>query len=71
MDNGGIIMNSMSLEEIRKKGYQALENALGIIGMIRFLQQFETGSGNYTKERKKWIQKMSIDEISKQIDKKD
>ena len=71
MDNGSIIMKSMSFEEIRKKRYQALENALGIIGMIRFLQQFETGSGNYTKERKKWIQKMSIDEISKQIDKKD
>lgn len=39
----------MNPVEIRKKGLEALNNALGLIGMIRFLQQFESGSGDYTK----------------------
>lgn len=36
---------------IRKLGLEALAKALGPIGMVRFLQQFDTGEGNYTKER--------------------
>lgn len=59
----------ITLEEIRKKGYKALEEALGIVGMIRFLQQFETGSGDYTKDRKKWLDPLSIDEIVEKLDK--
>jgi len=37
--------------EIRKAGLQALAKALGPIGMVRFLQQYECGIGDYTKER--------------------
>ena len=58
-----------TLNNIRKKGYKALEEALGIVGMIRFLQQFETGSGNYTKDRKKWLDSLSIDDIAGEIEK--
>jgi len=36
---------------IRKRGLEALTKALGPIGMVRFLQQYEGGIGDYTKER--------------------
>ena len=36
---------------IRKGGLEALAKALGPIGMVRFLQQYEGGIGDYTKER--------------------
>jgi len=62
-------MMATTLNNIRKKGYKALEEALGIVGMIRFLQQFETGSGNYTKDRKKWLDSLSIDDIAGEIEK--
>jgi hypothetical protein len=42
---------TMSLEEIRRAGLEALERELGPVGMVRFLQQFQTGSGDYTAER--------------------
>jgi len=58
-----------TLNNIRKKGYKALEEALGIVGMIRFLQQFETGSGNYTQDRKKWLDSLSIEDIVGDIEK--
>lgn len=41
----------MKQTDIRKTGYQALINALGIVGMLRFLQQLDVGSGDYTLER--------------------
>ena len=37
--------------EIRKIGLQALKEALGPVGMVRFIQQYENGYGNYTKEK--------------------
>lgn len=41
----------MKQTEIRKNGYKALIDSLGIVGMVRFLQQLEIGSGDYTLER--------------------
>lgn len=45
----------MSLDEIRQHGIDALVRELGPVGMIRFLQQFETGKGDYTRERSQWL----------------
>lgn len=41
----------MKQTEIRKTGYKALVDALGVVGMLRFLQQLDVGTGNYTQER--------------------
>lgn len=37
--------------EIRMVGMQALKDALGPVGMVRFMQQYDLGYGDYTKER--------------------
>jgi hypothetical protein len=44
-------ININNLVEIRKIGLQALKEALGPIGMVRFIQQYENGYGDYTKEK--------------------
>ena len=41
----------MKQTEIRNTGYKALVDALGVVGMLRFLQQLDVGTGNYTEER--------------------
>lgn len=41
----------MKQAELRKNGYKALIDSLGVVGMLRFLQQLEIGSGDYTLER--------------------
>jgi hypothetical protein len=51
----------LTLEQIREKGLVALQRELGRAGMIRFLQQFETGSGDYTRARHDWVDRMSMD----------
>lgn len=60
----------MSLDEIRKAGVEALAQTLGPVGMVRFLQQFDTGKGDYTKKREQWLGEMTIDEVLKGIKKK-
>ena len=58
----------MSLVELQNKGYQLLQEHLGIVGMLKFIQQFDTGSGNYTKEREELLGNPTIDEIKAEIE---
>lgn len=45
-------IDGMSEKQLLEEGLQALEERLGIVGTIRFLQQFDNGgSGDYTKEK--------------------
>lgn len=60
----------MSPVVIRKAGLEAVAKKLGPLGMVRFLQQFETGLGDYTRERTQWLKDMDIHEIVTEIRKK-
>jgi hypothetical protein len=60
----------MSPAVIRKAGLEAVAKKLGPLGMVRFLQQFETGRGDYTKERDQWLKDMDIHNITSEIRKK-
>jgi hypothetical protein len=59
----------MSLEEIRLMGLKALSRELGAVGLVRFLQQFETGYGDYTAERHTWLKERGVSEIVEDIEK--
>jgi hypothetical protein len=55
--------------KIRKIGLDVLGKSLGPVGMTRFLQQFDTGSGDYTKDREQWLKGLDVKSIVKQIKK--
>jgi hypothetical protein len=61
---------TLSFYEIRTVGFEALLRELGPAGAIRFIQQYETGQGDYTRDRKKLLQKKSVREIGGEIMKK-
>jgi hypothetical protein len=58
---------ALTLEQIREQGLQVLRERLGIVGMVRFLQQAETGWGNYTEERHQWLGDPDIRSLAKEI----
>ena len=64
---GDIAMNpqAMTLEQIRDR--LRFRKHLGIVGMVRFLQQSEMGSGNYTEERSQWLGDPDLEELAKKI----
>jgi hypothetical protein len=56
-----------STEEIRRIGIEALAEALGPLDAVRFLQSFDLGRGDYTKERSH-VCDLGIDEIFQGIE---
>jgi hypothetical protein len=60
-------MSDLTLNEIRKAGLEALTEKLGPIGMVKFIQQFERGSGDYTREHQIIKQNLSHETIVNEI----
>ena len=53
--------------QIRERGIEALVKALGPVGMVRFLQQFDMGSGDYTRDREEWLKGLTVDQVVGEI----
>lgn len=58
---------TMTLEQIRLAGLEVLARELGPVGMVRFLQQFETGQGDYSKERHDQLDKLDVRTLADRI----
>jgi hypothetical protein len=50
-------MEAKTLNEIRIRGFEVLVKNLGPADAIRFIQSYTHGSGDYTRERKQWLEK--------------
>ncbi len=64
-------MNTKALtpDQIRLLGLRALAQALGPVGMVQFIQQFEPGSGDYSIERHALIGKDGARALAEKIQK--
>lgn len=58
-----------SLDEIYRAGLEALRRELGVVGMIRFLQQVKPPSGDYTAERAELHAGTTMDDVIAAIEK--
>jgi hypothetical protein len=58
---------TMTLDEVRIKGMKVLSRELGPYNFIRFLQQFEQGSGDYTREREHLLSKWTVCDIKRTL----
>jgi len=58
---------NLTYEQIRKKGIEVLAKNLGPVDMIRFLQQFDLGAGDYSKERHNWLDGLTVQDIIEDI----
>lgn len=55
-------VNLSSPIEVRNAGMKALQEALGPVGMVRFMQQYDMGYGDYTREKQEQPD-ISLEEI--------
>lgn len=58
----------MTLEQIRLRGLAALSRDLGPVGLVRFLQQFEIGHGDYTAERHRWLDGRTVQDLAQEVE---
>ena len=63
-------INLSSPIDVRNAGIKALQEALGPVGMVKFLQQYDLGHGDYTKEKQEQpdISLGEIDMLLKSVD---
>ena len=59
---------TMTLEQVRLAGLKALSRDLGPVDLVRFLQQFETGYGDYTAERHRWLGERTVQDLAQEIE---
>jgi hypothetical protein len=57
------------MNSIRRLGIEALTEKLGPLGMAEFMRQFDSGYGDYTKERHDWQAGLTVEDISGEIKK--
>ena len=60
-------LQKASTMQIRNQGVEALAKALGPVGMARFLQQFDIGSGDYTRDREQWLKDVTVRDAVEEI----
>ncbi len=64
-----MITQTQPLNEINIKAFNVLYKEIGLTNTLRFVNQFTTGYGNYTEERRETFNKMTISEIISEIKK--
>jgi len=58
-----------TIEKLKTDGWKTLVNALGLSEATRFLLQYQKGSGDYTKYRKKIFKNVTVKDIVKEYKK--
>jgi hypothetical protein len=62
-----MIVPARPLTEVTQHAIQILSREMGVADTMRFLNQFDTGSGNYTQERESLFQDLTLDDILAEI----
>jgi hypothetical protein len=60
-------IHDLSPMQLRERGIEALVRSLGAVGMARFLQQFDQGYGDYTRDRDGLLAGMTVEDAIAQI----
>ena len=61
---------TLAPDKVRERGFRALRRELGVVGMVRFIQQFRSGTGDYTKDRHAILDKFTLDDVISAIKKR-
>ena len=64
-----MIANTLPLAEITREALQVLYREIGVVNTIRFVNQFTTGYGDYTEERKILFADMTLDDLLTEMSK--
>ena len=56
-------LNELTSAEVRRAGWEALREKLGLAGALKFILDYDRGEGNYTELRKKIFKGKTVKDI--------
>ncbi len=60
---------ALALADVRIKGWEALVKELGYANATKFILMYESGKGDYTKERAKFFGDITVEKIFEEVKK--
>ena len=66
-----IPLEKMSDENFEGHALAILQRELGLDGLARFLRLYRSGSGDYTRDRYRWLEGATIQEIMAAVEHRD
>jgi hypothetical protein len=63
-----ISVDRMTDEDFERHAFAILKRELGLDGLARFLRLNRAGSGDYTRDRHRWLDGMTIDDIMAEVE---
>ena len=61
-------LEKMTDEEFERHALSLLRRELGLDGLARFLRLYRAGSGDYTRDRHRWLEGATIQEIMAEVE---
>jgi len=61
----------MSDEDFERHALAILKRELGLDGLARFLRLYRSGPGDYTRDRRRWLDGATNREIMAEVDRRD
>jgi len=62
-----MIAETKPLAEITQEAIRVLFREIGVVNTVRFINQYTTGYGNYTEERRELFANQTLDELIDEI----
>jgi len=63
-----ISVENMTDEDLERHAFEVLRRELGPDGLARFIRLNRAGSGDYTRDRHKWLGNTTIQEIMAELE---
>ena len=66
-----IPLEKMSDEDFERHALAILRRELGLDGLGRFLRVYRAGTGDYTRDRHRWLEGATIQDIMAEVERRD
>ena len=57
-------------EEFERHALSVLRRELGLDGLARFLRVYRAGSGDYTRDRHRWLEGTTVQEVMAEVERR-
>jgi hypothetical protein len=58
----------LSDEEFERQTLDLIKREFGLGGLARFIRSYRSGRGDYTRDRHKWLDGLTVEDILRQLD---